>query len=148
MCGLSDPVPTAHHTDNPEPIYIVNYDSEEEIVSRLLSQCAGELKALFERVQVHADVEKIVEENKNVFMNPPDNYTEVLSSLLIPFLALNVELVKDLKRVVRALLVQWQLLMRPHMFNLSAQKVFRRRRESVEFFNEIETLMRSKSMIG
>ena len=146
MCGL-DSVPTLHDTGNPTSVYIVEHSAEQEIVSNLLSQSTTELKTLFERLQIHPRVQHIVEDNVDLFMSPPEDFVESLSSLLVPIVASNFELIKDFNRVVHALMEQWQILMRAHILNLSVQKVFHRRREVAQLLQNIDELMRSKNMI-
>ena len=155
MCGydvvadsVSDSVPTAHQTGHPTSPYIVDHDAEQKIVANLLSQCSSQLTTLFECLQVHSSVQRIVEDNVDLFMNPPDDFVEALSFLLVPIVASNVELIKDFYRVVRALMEEWQILMRAHILNQAVQKVFRRRRDVAQLLHNIETLMRSKNMIS
>ena len=84
MCGL-DSVPTLHDTGNPTSVYIVEHSAEQEIVSNLLSQSTTELNTLFERLQIHPRVQHIVEDNVDLFMNPPEDFVDSLSSLLVPW---------------------------------------------------------------
>lgn len=146
MCGLHS-VATNHNTGNPTSLYIVENDAEQEIVSSLLLQSGTQLKSLFEDLHVHSSVQNVVEENLDLFVNPPDDFIETISSLLIPILASKIELIKDFNRVVCALMEQWQILMRAHFLNLAVQKVFHRRRDVAQLMYNIEALMRSKNMI-